>query len=286
MSAERAAVTVAAFELATTSRHRLHKMDSTLRGNWAAELRACAEATGRRVVLLPGWPQVGRTCVGGVVHVHGAPLGAVRDQLAEAAIVHDVDALQAWLDGDDANERFVSCDVRSTEQMIAAAQTLVESGCVIAGPAGPIAAVLAAQFSHHAAVPNPTAIHATSAVIVCGSANPVAIAQIERVRVALPGVRLFATPPVNGVLSIDAAHALGVKAREALVERPAEVLVIVGGDTAAALLGDAPRSACGMAAPGMPWSLDINGEGPVVVTKAGGFGDPDALVRLLNGENG
>jgi len=33
--------------------------------------------------------------------------------------------------------------------------------------------------------------------------------------------------------------------------------------------------------PGLPWSLDAHDAGPVVITKAGGFGDPDTLVRLL-----
>jgi len=37
----------------------------------------------------------------------------------------------------------------------------------------------------------------------------------------------------------------------------------------------------GHAAPGMPWSLDEHGGGPLVVTKAGGFGGPDALVDLF-----
>ena len=285
MSAERAASTVAAFDAASSSRHRLHKMDSTLRGNWAAELIARAAATERRVVLLPGWPQVGRTCVGGVVHVHGAPIGAVRDQLPAATIVHDVEGLRAWIGRDRAGERFVSCDIRSTEQMVAAAQALIDSECLIAGPAGPLAAVLAAQFSHHAASPQRPPVSARSAMVVCGSANPVAVAQVERVRVSLPDVRVLATPPADGDLSIDAARRLASDARSSLVERPADVVVIVGGDTAAAFLGDGPRVACGMAAPGMPWSLGAEGEGPVVVTKAGGFGTPDALVHLLSGEN-
>ena len=51
-----------------------------------------------------------------------------------------------------------------------------------------------------------------------------------------------------------------------------DTLVVIGGDTAAALLGDAPRMVGGFVAPGMPWSRDDDGGGPLVVTKAGGFG--------------
>ena len=57
------------------------KVDSTLRGNIAAELRAVAEALavdGVRplVVLAPAFPALGRTTVHGVVHVDGAALAA------------------------------------------------------------------------------------------------------------------------------------------------------------------------------------------------------------------
>ena len=52
---------------------QVHKIDSTLRGNWAAELSAFVEI-GRRVVLIPSHPPLGRVCVGGVVLVDGVPV--------------------------------------------------------------------------------------------------------------------------------------------------------------------------------------------------------------------
>ncbi|WP_344132522.1 four-carbon acid sugar kinase family protein [Saccharopolyspora halophila] len=51
------------------------KLDSTLRGNVAAELRAvleCAPSAG--VLLCPASPATGRTVLGGVVHIDGIPL--------------------------------------------------------------------------------------------------------------------------------------------------------------------------------------------------------------------
>src|SRR3954468_9205824 len=36
--------------------HRMHKIDSTLRGNWRAELQALVDV-GRRVVLIPAHPR-------------------------------------------------------------------------------------------------------------------------------------------------------------------------------------------------------------------------------------
>ena len=52
-----------------------HKIDSTLRGNWSSELLARQAASGRRLVVLPGWPELGRTCVDGLVEVDGTPVG-------------------------------------------------------------------------------------------------------------------------------------------------------------------------------------------------------------------
>lgn len=57
------------------------KIDSTLRGNIVAELRAMVDALARGgpralVVLAAAFPAAGRTTVGGVVHVNGTPLSA------------------------------------------------------------------------------------------------------------------------------------------------------------------------------------------------------------------
>ena len=60
-------------------------------------------------------------------------------------------------------------------------------------------------------------------------------------------------------------------------------LLIIGGDTAAAVLGDSPRIVGGTVAPGMPWSRRVDGDGLLVITKAGGFGGPSTLVELLFG---
>ena len=65
LSADEAAERAAVME-ATPSRWAGHKIDSTLRGQWATELRTRHETGGRRVVVLPAWPALGRTCRRGV----------------------------------------------------------------------------------------------------------------------------------------------------------------------------------------------------------------------------
>ncbi len=86
------------------------------------------------------------------------------------------------------------------------------------------------------------------------------------------------------VTDTDAARVaaeLGAGARQLLAARPFGVLVIVGGDTAAAVLDAEPLVVGGTLAPGVPWSRRADGSGPLVVTKAGGFGHRNTLVDLL-----
>ena len=75
------------------ARWNAHKIDSTLRGNWAAEIRARAHVTGLRVLVVAAWPAMGRTCIGGVVHVRGASVGDVAEHLPEAQLLADLPAL-------------------------------------------------------------------------------------------------------------------------------------------------------------------------------------------------
>ena len=64
----------------------IKKIDSTLRGNVAAETLAVMHALGRaNAIVVPAFPAQGRTVAGGVVHVEGVPLaqtGFARDALS------------------------------------------------------------------------------------------------------------------------------------------------------------------------------------------------------------
>ena len=73
--------------------------------------------------------------------------------------------------------------------------------------------------------------------------------------------------------------------RAVLLRQPQTGLVLSGGDTALAValgLGAASMTVGGECSPGAPWGrLDDDGR-TVVVTKAGGFGDGDAITSLLS----
>lgn len=252
-----------------------HKIDSTLRGHWAHELRARQRALGRRVVVVPAWPAMGRTCVGGVVHVQGAAFASVHAALPEADLLPGMAALDDWLHGDSA---FAAVDVADDGDLAAVTAVLARHDVLVAGPAGAIGAAFAARFGDAERVPPPRL--ELPALVVCGSATDVSRVQMARLQQARPDIEVLIAPVADGELRAEVSHALADEARGRL--GGLATLVVIGGDTAAALLGDAPRRVHGTVLPGMPWSLDEHDRGPVVVTKAGGFGDPDALVRLFS----
>ena len=255
-------------------------------GNGAHEVRARRLATGRRLIVLPGWPDMGRTCVAGVVKLFDEPVGAIKDYLPEAALVPHVAALHHWW----STRRAVAvCDVTDTETMLglaAAVAALPQDELIVAGPAGPLAAVWRAWSGVRPTPPAPPSVE-LPALVVCGSANPMAHRQLGQLRMSRPQVEVLAVDPA-GDADLDAgpARELARKARARLAAGDIATLVLVGGDTAAAVLGDEPRRVGGMIAPGMPWSRDAHGGGQLVITKAGGFGGVDALTRMFPGKTG
>jgi len=273
-----AAARAAAIE-AQPSTWTAHKMDSTLRGNWAVEVSARRARTGRRLVVLPGWPELGRTCIGGSVFVHGAAIGSVLEPLPGATSVGSVDGLRAWLAGDDP---IAVCDVPDTATMHALAATVASTDVLVAGPAGPLGAVFAARAGTGPGAPGTAPTIDGPVLVVCGSANPVSRIQVARLAAARPDVVVMTAPDAQGPLHVGVAQHLAVAADRAATDLGPTTVIIIGGDTAAAFLGDEPRRIGGMVAAGMPWSRAGDDGGPLVVTKAGGFGGPDALVALLS----
>jgi uncharacterized protein YgbK (DUF1537 family) len=271
-----AAAAEARAEAAPVARWNAHKIDSTLRGNWADEVRARARVTGRRVVVVPAWPRMGRTCVGGVVHVDGTAVGDVADHLPEADLLADPMALARWLDTD----RLMGVnDVLDERTMAVVARVMARHDVLVVGPAGPIGAVFAAHHGAERAAESTRC--ALPALVVRGSATDVSRRQMDRLAAACPAVDVVEAPPATGDLVPEVAMELAGRARARMAEHAYATVVIIGGDTAAAVLGAAPRLVGGTVAPGLPWSRDAKGGGPLVVTKAGGFGDRDTLVRLF-----
>ncbi len=286
------------------------KIDSTLRGNWATEIVAIHSVTGTRVVVVPAFPGVGRICRGGEVLEHGRPVGegtgrtdargaVVSSRPAEhlrragataVAELADAGELTAWLAS--LSTGVAVCDAETDADLDALAAAWVDvEGVVFAGTARSIGAAAAAlhakgagrEFGEQVALRPPLPL---PAIVVCGSLHDVARRQIEQLR-DLPladSIRVLSTPvpdvfPVTHDAADRAARQLLREFKELAAARPAATLFIIGGDTAAVLLGDDVVEVGGTVSPGVPWMR--RGE-QLVVTRAGGFGDDLSLVRLFS----
>ena len=144
---------------------------------------------------------------------------------------------------------------------------------------------------------------ATPALVLCGSLHPAARAQIATLGAEgwtvveiLDADDRHADPPLVDRLALvtpalvvgqaghdGAAAALASAGRRCRAGRSWSTLVVVGGDTAAAVLGDEPLLVGGLLGPGIPWAHRVDGTGPLVVTKPGGFGAARSLVDLFAG---
>lgn len=254
----------------------IKKIDSTLRGNVAAETLALMEATGRRVaVVAPAFPAQGRTVVDGVVHVHGKPLAdtafahdalsppplqpldAVFQQAAPQAIVRRVPA-QGPFDFTAAARHIYVVDTRSDADLDATVRALRGrfAQCVLVGSAG-IAGAVARNCLPAEAYMERTLVAGDIAVVV-GSRAEASAQQVEALRTR-DDVAVAQLP--NGEGRLDAltaapAHVLVLKATAGehpgdagavaralaghtlalLRNRPVAAVIATGGDTAIAIL--------------------------------------------------
>ena len=305
------------------ARHRAHKIDSTLRGNWAHELVATQRLLGGRVVVVAAFPALGRTCTDGVVSQHGVPVSEGHagadarrpvwsskpaDHLRAAGATEVVElrgaeALGRWMD--ERTDGFAVCDAETDADLESLASVWKGgSDLLFAGTARSIGAVAGVLFAAGSGpglrppLPRP-------ALVVCGSLHAAARRQVE-VLVAEAGavvgivgepgddlqrtlangglvVLTTARPTVSPVgedAATAAAEALAAAARTIMGTSPVGTLVVLGGDTAAAVLGHGALDVCGTVADGVPWTRD--GDGRVIITRAGGFGHDRSLLELFS----
>jgi uncharacterized protein YgbK (DUF1537 family) len=266
--------------------HLYQKIDSTLRGNVAAELAAFRAAAGVACLpLAPAFPAQGRTTRGGAVWVDGAPLStsaAAHDALAPAAAgdlarLAPAGALEVLDASTDADLRRIATRLARDGRLGA-----------VAGSGG-LAGAIAARFGSTRRVP---AAHVASGgvLVVSGSAHPAARAQVcalvaggalgvivpidsrtpprdRRATETLAAGALragrtvvLACPPLAAGARVHPRRASAAAARLAATVRavlgtaPVGGLVTVGGDTTAAVvaaMGWAPLAVDGAMAPGI-----------------------------------
>lgn len=263
------------------------KVDSTLRGHVRCDVSAALAAWGgSRVaapaVAAPAFPAQGRIVRDGTLLVHGEPVpGPVAARFPDGVPVLDADT-DAALDG--------------------IARRIVRDGLVAVGSAG-LARALAAVLPGGRLGCRPGGRRAMAPVcgvlVVVGSTHPASRAQAEALGRAgavvaddltdaagalARGERvLVTTPPADGPEAVTVAEELAEVVAAIVAAAPAAALVLTGGATALAvatalkalefrLLGEV---GAGIAV----GELVLADRRIPTVTKAGGFGAGDALLR-------
>ena len=291
-----------------------HKMDSTLRGNWASEIVASHRRTGAPVIVVPAFPAAGRTCRNGVVFDQAVPVAQGPARLdprqpigssepcvhlravgAEGVVsIPSTEELRAWAES--AVGGIAVCDATTDAEISSLAEVWAEyRHAVFAGTAASVSAAARWLVGHHRsnAGPRPSLPLDRPVLVVCASLHPAPRRQLDALRERtkeLEGrpVDSIETPiPTTTSVSAGAAHRqaslLAESARRAMAQRRYATIIVLGGDTAAALLGDEPMVVHGILAPGAAWG---NLDDAVLITRPGGFGDDAALVDLVVAHDG
>lgn len=287
--------------VARTGATQAHKIDSTLRGNWPVEV-ATLVSLGRQVLLVPAFPRAGRTCVGGVVLVDGVPVHetafgrdprrAVRssrpaDLLGDAALpavppveVVEVAGVAGARTAVEAGVPVVIGDASSDDHLASyAALARSRPDVVIVGPAAVVAAA-AGEATTRVPRARPTG---SRAIVVSASRHPAALGQLAGVRAR--GIEVV-EPPVDARAD-DADRVLARLAHDAhrsLAADPRiDVLFVIGGDTAAAVLGEAEVDVDGTLDVGVAHGeVVLDGRRLRLITKPGGFGSADTVTDVLD----
>lgn len=253
------------------------KIDSTLRGAVVEEIRAAA-AGRAAIVIAPAVPSQGRIVRGGRVFVDGVPLGAA-ESAEDARRPSFTGSLVAAL----APLRPVMPDCADDGDLADIARA-APAAALLVGAAG--LAETVAQIRFGDAVPAALPALAGPPLFVAGSRTTVVARQLAHLRDARPDA-LIVTPPALPETDADAvARRLAQRAVAQFHATAAGALVLVGGDTARAVLdalGVAALRLRGHVIPSIPWAeADIAGRAVLVATKAGGFGATDALARIAD----
>ena len=271
--------------LARDATHRAHKMDAGLRGNWPHEVEVLLKE-GHKVAIVCAFPDAGRRCDNGIVYIHDLPvLDSVfgTDPLNPQVSSKPAEVLEHFgVSGD-----VVVWDANTNEEMDAAVARAVAEDRIVVGASGAIGAYaklfLPQGAPRQVALPRPL-------VVLCGSLNELSRDQIAKIgepvqhvvgKIAIDPVTVIATNRVSGPLSDDQAVAMANLCADVISARWSEfrALLVIGGDTAGAIVGDETMETIGCVAPGIPVSWFRE---KLVVTKGGGIGQPETVAEIVS----
>ncbi|MTH77870.1 four-carbon acid sugar kinase family protein [Paracoccus aestuariivivens] len=250
------------------------KVDSRLKGNIAAEL---AEIPFHHALMAPAIPEFGRIVADGRVTGFGVaepiPVTASLGKFSEAASIPDIS---------------------TTDQMHDALRK--SDADLLIGARG-LAEALAIQMTGR-----PESVYATlpgpDAIFVIGSRDPITLAQAERLAEG-QGFLHVAAPNGEVPCPIPEAHRLLIQLLPAARAEPGKIVgarfakavahlvkagtgtaLLTGGATAEAILRECAIPFLTVRGECLPGLVASDAGGLTVVTKSGGFGDKDSLVKL------
>jgi len=264
------------------------KTDSTLRGNISAELGALSELfPAWRIGFAPAYPALGRTVKHGVLYVDGVPV-------SETAFATDalnpvrVSSIAAVLETSVAATIF---DAEHDLHLEEAARAILADDAmrIIAGPGG-LAEVLANQIEVPRSTPPPLPV-IQSCLVLNGSLHERSTMQMRDAGDL--GWLLLQTSQAPGSDPASVATANGRYLVEQITTQDPDGVFVMGGDTAfaaIAALGLPPLWPLRDVVPGIPITrirhADLHDVLPgrnrdlFLITKAGGYGEPDVIRRI------
>jgi uncharacterized protein YgbK (DUF1537 family) len=305
---DEAALRVARAPTLAPARRYFKKIDSTLRGHVGREVDALMRATGAPTALVcPAFPAQGRRVIDRRLLVDGVPLadtplgrgperrGAISSSVVDV-VRAGVERPLAWIPLDEVRAgtarlssrlaRVAGTVIVADAETDADLEALVETALscspapLLVGSAG-LGRALAARLS---LLCEKVELGAGRWLVVAGSRHPATRAQVDAARAA--GLTVIAAPgePADDRHAI--ARRLAVEARARLEREAFDGVAVTGGDTARALveaLGAAAIELIGPPRPGLALArVSTPGRLPLsLLTKAGGFGEPELFVSLL-----
>jgi D-threonate/D-erythronate kinase len=325
--------------LAREARVVYKKLDSTLRGNVAAELAAALGGARRgRVVVAPAFPAAGRTTVGGIQSVHGVPVDEtemandphtpVREAHVPSLLADAFSSVGALGAGDLADPERVRRTLEDYECVVADADRDADLEALVRAVPDPDRVLWAGSAGLALALgsvyPGPSAgavgvqrVPVRPVLVVVGSLSGVAREQVRRLveeygEVGVPvgggepnavqkAVETAREALAGGTCAVVHSPEDRVASSESVLGSLAEVawrlseeglfegLVLTGGATAVGVarrLGDCGIRLEGEVETGVPRGTMIGPRPYPVVTKAGGFGEPDTLVGAVEALSG
>lgn len=271
------------------------KIDSTMRGSVPGQVAGALAAwraryPDARAIVCPAYPQMGRTVESNRLLVHGEPVERTafgRDPVTPVKTSDMVTLLPA-------SQHVTTADAASDADLMALAASISAAGpSVIPVGSGGLAAALAATWSKGPSTEVmlrmtdiiPKGRKKSRILLQISSLNPVSRAQVARLKGAFPDVVVLLAPAERRD-SAAAAETLAREFAEQVEREEWDILGLIGGDGARETLKQLGATGIRIVdslLEGIPLGLVVGGkaDGTPVFTKAGGFGDEDALVRIV-----